>query len=63
MQMHVDIYLSNDDTHVPWRIRLTLIHRGGQIIRLPTTENLPTATEPTSTAYRLPKKKKFEIRN
>jgi hypothetical protein len=26
MQMHVDIYLSNDNTHVPWRIRLTLIH-------------------------------------
>jgi hypothetical protein len=22
MQMHVDIYLSNDETHVPWRIRL-----------------------------------------
>jgi hypothetical protein len=31
--------------------------RGGQIIQLPTTKNSPTATEPTLTAYRLPKKK------
>jgi hypothetical protein len=23
MQIHVDIYLSNDETHVPWRIRMT----------------------------------------
>jgi hypothetical protein len=33
-----------------------------QIIRLPTTENTPTATEPTSTAYRLIIKSKFEIK-
>jgi hypothetical protein len=31
-----------------------MTNRGGQIIRLRITENTPTATEPISTAYRLP---------
>jgi hypothetical protein len=40
---------------------INIENRGGQIIRLPTIENSPTATEPTLTAYRK-KKSKIEIK-
>jgi hypothetical protein len=45
MQMYLDIYLSNDDTHVPWRTRVTPSIRSKRVYLILTIHSLINRTK------------------